>query len=159
MICTILSTGAELQTPCRNEQEPPMLHCREHLFELIQRLCLQGYDTFQVDAEYGVPLWAAEFVLALKEFNPIRLHIFTPYEEQTTNWSEDLRDRYFSVHAKADDVRLLQSQFSEDCYERAAKHMTNQSDLLVICGAAGSLPETAAFAEQSGVKVAYLTLV
>ena len=159
MICTILSTGAELQTPCRNEQEPPMLHCREQLFELIQRLCLQGYDTFQVDAEYGVPLWTAEFVLALKEFNPIRLHIFTPYEEQTTNWSEDLRDRYFSVHAKADDVRLMQNQFSEDCYERAAKHMTNQSDLLVVCGAVGSLPETAAFAEQSGVKVAYLTLV
>lgn len=35
-----------------------------------------GYDTFQVNCEYGIPLWTAEIITALKMYNSIFLDIF-----------------------------------------------------------------------------------
>ncbi len=84
MICTILTDGSELNGICRNEEEPPLLMVRSRLFTLMQTLVAQGYDEFWLNGEYGIPLWAAEFLLKLRVGNPITMHIAVPYEEQST---------------------------------------------------------------------------
>lgn len=153
MSCTILSAGEELQGVSMNEEEQPMLGAWDRVMTLVQRLIGQGYDSFSVNCEYGAPLWAAEFIATLKNLNRIRLHIVIPYEEQTTNWTEEMRDRYFAVHERADSVEMACTQYQEDCYRIAEKRMIDESDLLVICGRDGSLPEAAEYAREQGVEV------
>ena len=129
MICTILTDGTKLNGICRNEEEPPLLTVRSRLFTLMQTLIAQGYDEFWLNGEYGIPLWAAEFLLKLRVGNPITVHIAVPYEEQSTNWTEDVRDRYFTVHEEADEVKMVGTQFTADCYETADRYRGNQATL------------------------------
>lgn len=159
MTCTILSAGKELHTICKNEHEPPLLTIRNRLFELIQSLCMEGFDSFYVNCNYGILLWAAEFIAQLKKCNLIELHIVIPYEEQTTNWPEEFRDRYFAVHAQADSVELAATQFCEDCYTKADRRMIGESDVLIICGKDDSLAAAAEYAESQGVRVGYCAIV
>ena len=176
MICTILTDGSELNGICRNEEEPPLLMVRSRLFTLMQTLVAQGYDEFWLNGEYGIPLWAAEFLLKLrvgnpitmhiavpyeeqsKNWNPITMHIAVPYEEQSKNWTEDVRDRYFAVHEQADEVVMVGTQFTVDCYETAHRYMLDRSDALLICGAASSQPEAAVYAGENQIHVMYANL-
>ena len=159
MICTILSAGEELQGNCMNEEEQPMLGAWDRVMTLVQHLIGQGYDSFYLNCEYGAPLWAAEFITMLKNLNRIRLHIVIPYEEQTTNWTEEMRDRYFAVHERADSVEMACTQYQEDCYKITEQRMIDESDLLVICGRDASLPDAAAYAKVQGVEVRTVNLV
>lgn len=159
MTCTILSAGEELHTNCWNENEPPMLTVRNKLFELIQSLCMEGCTQFYTNCEYGISLWAAEFITELKKCNPIQLHVVIPYEEQTTNWPEDFRMRYFNVHRTADSAELISAHFQEKCYNYADKHMIDESDVLIICGKAGTLSDAAEYARETGIRVSYCPIV
>ena len=156
MVCTIISSGEELHLRNKNEYEKPYPMIKGKLQELIWGLYCQGYDTFCLNCDYGVPLWAAEFICLQKAAgNPITLNIFMPYEEQAAGWVESQRNRYFSIHEKADDVVLVSTQFHPECYRKADERMMDESDLLVICGNTGSMPETAQYAGQQNVPVKY----
>lgn len=160
MTCTIISSGEELQLDNKNEYEKPYPMMKSKLQDLIWGLYRQGYDTFCLNCEYGIPLWAAEFICLQKAAgNPITLNIFTPYEEQSVKWVESQRDRYFKIHAMADDVVLVNTQFHSECYQEANEQMVDESDLLVICGSEGSLPEIVQYAKQQSVQVCYLPML
>lgn len=83
MTCTIISAGEELLLDNKNEHEPPYPMIKEKLRELIWELYCKGYHCFYVNCEYGVPLWTAEIIAALKMYNDITLNIVLPYEEQS----------------------------------------------------------------------------
>ena len=83
------------------------------------------------------------------------MNIFMPYEEQAAGWVESQRHRYFIIHEKADDVVLVSTQFHPECYQEADEQMVDESDLLVICGNTGSIPEIAQYAGQQNVPVKY----
>ena len=55
MICTIISTGEELLSECRNEHEKPCVKIKNQLREMIWELYCQGYTGFYVNCEYGIP--------------------------------------------------------------------------------------------------------
>lgn len=134
MTCTIISTGEELNLICKNEKEPPYPEIKTKLLEKIWELYCRGYDRFWVNCEYGVPLWCAEIISALRMYNDIELHIAMPYEEQSTNWVEEFRDRFFDLHARADSVKIVSEQYDEECYNRADEYMMDNSDLLLVVG-------------------------
>ena len=134
MTCTIISTGEELNLVCKNEKEPPYPEIKAKLREKIWELYRRGYDRFWVNCEYGVPLWCAEIISALRMYNDIKLHIAMPYEEQSTNWVEEFRDRFFELHARADSVEIVSDQYDEKCYNWADEHMIDDSDLLLVIG-------------------------
>ena len=159
MICTILSDGSELTGAWQNEEEQPTLTVRTRLFTLLQTLLAQGYEEFWLNCEYGVPLWAAEFLLRLRDGNPISVRITIPFEEQSTHWSEEIRDRYFAVHEQADSAVLIGTHFTEDSYAAAGQYKLDRSDALVICGADGSLPDAAVYATGQQTKVMYADLL
>ena len=131
MTCAIIAKSL-VNTGFINEYEPPYSKIKEELRDTIWKLFCEGYTDFYSNCEYGVSLWAAEIVIALKMYNDIKLHIIMPYEEQATKWSEEYRDRYFAVHEKADSVELLFCRFYEDCYKDADKEMVSRSDRAVI---------------------------
>ena len=158
MTCTIISTGEELNLICKNENEPPYLEIKAKLREKIWNLYCKGYDSFWLNCEYGVPLWCGEIITALAMYNDIELNIAMPYEEQSTNWVEEHRDRFFAVHADSDHVELISNQYTEDCYELADEYMIDESDLVVIVGNPDQNNSLRKYAESMGVKVEYFSL-
>ena len=161
MVCTIISTGEELMQNCKNEYEPPLADIKGKLREIIWGLYCNGYDSFYLNCEYGIPLWSAEIICALKKYNDIKLNIAMPYEEQANDWYEDQRERYFSVHSLADDVHMLNTQFYEKCYDEADEYMIDQSDLLLVFGIknSGDFLHSIKYARKNHVECMYLKIM
>ena len=134
MTCTIISTGEERNLVCKNEFEPPYPEIKAKLREKIWELYCKGYETFWLNCEYGVPLWCAEIIIALQMYNDIELNIAMPYEEQSTNWVEEHRERFFSAHENSDHVEIISNRYSDACYELADEHMIEESELLLVVG-------------------------
>ena len=55
-VCTIISTGEEIMQNCKNEYEPPLADIKGKLREIIWGLYCNGYDSFYLNCEYGIPL-------------------------------------------------------------------------------------------------------
>lgn len=134
MTCTIISTGEELKLVCKNENEPPYPEIKAKLREKIWELYCKGYDRFWINCEYGVPLWCGEIITALAMYNDIELNIAMPYEEQSTNWVEEHRDRFFKLHAESDNVEIVSHHYTDKCYDLADEHMIDDSALLLVVG-------------------------
>ena len=70
--------------------------CREMKMELAQQIMVlrqQGVTQFFVACDYGVGLYAAEIINALRnDDSELMLFCFTPYEEQATKWTPALRE-------------------------------------------------------------------
>ena len=127
MTCAIISKSS-VNVGIFNEYEPPYSKIKEQLRDTIWELYCSGYTEFYSNCEYGIPLWAAETVIALKMYNDIKLHIVMPYEEQSVNWGEEFRDMYFAVHEKADTVKIISNHYSDKCYDAAENYMIEKSD-------------------------------
>lgn len=155
MVCTIISAGDELCLRNKNEYEKPYPMIKDKLQDMIWGLYCKGYDTFCVNCEYGVPLWAAEFICLQKATNSIKLKIYSPYEEQSVEWVESHRVRFFNVHALSDDSILVNTRYTPTCYQEANERMVDESDLLIICGNKESMQEVAEYAKQQDVQVVY----
>ena len=155
MTCTIVSDGTELQQTCKNEEEKPILQINQNLLGVLESLIFEGYTEFWLNCEYGIPLWAAELICAMRKDYNLKLYIAIPYEEQPLNWCEEYRDRYFSLHEKADKVVLLNKHFHPECYHDAEEHMIKQSDLLCIFGSQTSMPHAVNTAKKLGVKTVF----
>ena len=73
--------------------------CRDMKLELAQQIMVlrqQGVTHFSVACDYGVGLYAAELINVLRDNDPeLMLFCVTPYEEQATKWTPELRERYF----------------------------------------------------------------
>lgn len=159
MVCTIVTTGEELKLVCKNESEPPYPQLKAKLREKIWELYCQGYDSFYVNCEYGVPLWAAEIICALKMYNDIELYIVMPYEEQSVNWPEAFRDRYFNVHEASDNVITINYGYCDGCYDEADEYMISLSDTVLVCGDCDENLHSVRFAKESGTNCNFLKVL
>lgn len=155
MTCTIISDGSEVLQNCQNEFEPPYAEIKKQLREAVGKLLFEGYDTFYVNCEYGVPLWTAEIICALKLYNNVTLNIVMPYENQVANWCEEHRDRFFKIHANADSVVMADTQYYSDIYEVADEMMINKSDLLAAFGRNSDKTYAAGYARKKKTAIKY----
>lgn len=158
MTCTIISTGEELNLVCKNEFEKPYPKIKAKLRDKIWALYCKGYDTFWVNCEYGVPLWCAEIIVALQMYNDIELNIAMPYEEQSTNWVEEHRERFFSLHTASDRIDIVSYQYTDDCYDLADEHMIDDSDFLLIVGSNADSCYGGGYAKSHSVKIEHFDL-
>ena len=157
MTCTIISTGDELNLACKNENELPYPEIKAKLREKIWELYCKGYDSFWINCEYGVPLWCGEIISALAMYNDMELNIAMPYEEQSTNWVEEHRDRFFKIHAESDNVDIISHQYTDNCYELADEHMIDNSDLLLVIGSCNNCYGST-YAKKRGINIESLNL-
>ncbi len=148
MTCTILTSGEEINLRRLNELEPPYPAVKKRLREAVLQAFWDGCDKFYVNCEYGIPLWAAEMVIALKMYNPVSLHLVIPFEEQCTYWHEEWRDRYFEIHSKADEVILASTHYYSQCYRDAEKIMIRKSDMILVYGTAPAAVEYAVWCKK-----------
>ncbi|MEA4971303.1 MAG: SLOG family protein [Candidatus Pelethousia sp.] len=88
----------------------------------IKAMLAQGVTTFYTGMSLGADMWCAEIVLALREELPqlgIELIAVIPFEGQANRWSNDYRERYFSILDKAQAEICLQAHYSKGCLARA----------------------------------------
>lgn len=147
MNCTIASMGFELSLPTKNEHKAPYPIIKRNLLELIWRLYCRGYTTFYTNCEYGIPLWSAEIICALKMYNDIHLHLVIPYEAQCTAWCHEWRNRYLAVQEQADQITMASIPYDHDCYEHADKLMFDDSDMMLVIGTPNTNIRSITYAE------------
>jgi uncharacterized phage-like protein YoqJ len=129
----------------QNESHPDCVALKHALLERISELCDKGLTDFVVNCEYGIPMWAAEAIVAIRGFreNHPRLHILAPHENQAVKWHDDVHERYYNLHATADSVTVLRTQYTDDCYQEADRFMLNHSVMLLTDGGNEGLTEYA----------------
>lgn len=132
MTYAIISTGFENNSICENEHEKQCIMIKKILRECIWGAFTNGIDSFFLNCEKMIPLWAAEIVCAMKKYNNIKLNIIVPFEEQCLNWNEELRNRYYSVHSQADSVIFIEKQYNENCYLKSHEMMISRCDGILI---------------------------
>lgn len=107
-----------------DEEDELCVAIKLKIAEIVSQLATNGITDFVTDCEYGIPLWGAEVVLAQKIFTlEITLKVYLPHEEQAVKWSPDWRNRYFTLHEKADDVVIFNDY--EKCMESRLVHIIN----------------------------------
>lgn len=109
--------------------------CRRMKLELAQcimelRQC--GVTEFQVACDPGVGLYAGEIVNITKQNDEaMRLVCVTPFEEQATKWTPQLRERYFDMLADCTDLSCIDYQEKPNAQFLAYQRIIKQSDMLL----------------------------
>lgn len=116
-----------------SENHPLSQALKNQLTQYIQSLIEdEGVSRFMVLMDSGIPLFAAATILELRTRYPISLVCVIPYEEQHIFWSEEERNRYFSILEQCDKEHMLQQHFSLDCYQRSNKYMVSHASILFV---------------------------
>lgn len=103
---------------------------KQEIIGLIER----GVVFFGAGGAWGFDMLAEETILQLKEDCPhIRLILVLPCppDQQTLKWSSAQRKRYYEILEKADKVRILSPQYTNDCMYVRNRHLVDNSAYLV----------------------------
>ena len=103
--------------------------------ELAQQIMVlrqQGVTRFSVACDYGIGLYAAEIINALRNDEPeLMLFCVTPYEEQATKWTPELRERYFDMLIKCTHMTAASLHKQPDAQLEAYRTIIRQSDMVL----------------------------
>ncbi len=126
------------------------------LEEQIRKSVDEGYRDFISGMQRGVDLWAAEYVLRLKEEkNDIRLFSAIAFRGMENRWEKDWQTRYYDVYKKADDVIFVGNHPSRAAFFKRNEWMVDNSKRLiaVYTGAPGGTKATIQYAEKHGREI------
>ncbi|MFT3952079.1 MAG: SLOG family protein [Oscillospiraceae bacterium] len=113
-----------------DEKHPGCIQTKLMLANRIIEMIAYGVTDYFCNCEYGIPIWAAELILKMKSHHGIRLHIVMPHEEQASQWSDDVRERFFHIHETADSVKLISTFYHKNCYRQVDEYMADNSQLV-----------------------------
>ena len=109
--------------------------CHDMKMELAQQIMVlrqQGVTHFSVACDYGVGLYAAELINVLRDNDPeLMLFCVTPYEEQATKWTPELRERYFDMLVKCSHITAVYTHKQPDAQLKAYRTIIRQSDMVL----------------------------
>ena len=109
--------------------------CHDMKMELAQQIMVlrqQGVTHFSVACDYGVGLYAAEIINALRnDDSELMLFCITPYEEQATKWTPALRERYFDMLIKCTHMTAVSLHKQPDAQLEAYRAIIRQSDMVL----------------------------
>ena len=89
-----------------------------------------GVTDFVCGCEWGFSLFCAEIIIGMQGFNKSQLHIISPHENQPILWTDEIRDRYYYVHVRADSVRFISRKYHDDCYRICDKVIVDEGAML-----------------------------
>ena len=96
--------------------------------ELRQR----GVTEFRVACDPGVGLYAAEIINILREKDKsLRLVCVIPHEEQATQWTPQLRERYFNMLAGCTELDCIDFHEQSDAQLLAYQRIIKQSGVVL----------------------------
>ena len=133
--CTVSGNTVHQFSYGQDESYPACVSLKLALTAKIAELCHQGITDFFTNCEHGVPMWAAEAIVAMRNTEGMpkaRVHIVMPYEEQALTWSDNVRERFYNLHAEADSVEILNSRYNDDCYWDTDRFMADHSVMILF---------------------------
>lgn len=139
--------------------EQPETVVVEALKKEIRTAIADGFQTFISGMARGADLWAAEFVLALRdEGAAVRLICASPYRGFESRWNREWQERYRRVMGQADLVRFICPGYSPDCFQRRNEWMVDHSArvIAVYNGQPSGTRNTIEYARRCGVPVILL---
>ena len=111
------------------------VECHDMKMELAQQIMVlrqQGVTHFSVDCDYGIGLYAAEIINALRnDDSELMLFCITPYEEQATKWTPALRERYFDMLIKCTFMTAVYRHKRPGAQLEAYRTIICQSDMVL----------------------------
>ena len=144
-------TGHRPEKLQRKEKE-----IRSDLEREIRQAIQDGLTVFITGMARGIDINAAEIVLQLREEGyPIRLICASPYPGFENNWSRTWQNRYRTVMAKADLMRYICPQYSQECFQIRNEWLVNHSArvIAVFNGQPSGTKNTIDYALWQGVPV------
>ena len=103
------------------------------LLNQITRLRGEGCTRFAVSMDCGVGLYAAEILHGLKETDgELEAICYVPFEEQSTKWTQELRDRYFIALAACTEVVNVAYEKTVGCEFKAYLEAINEADTVIV---------------------------
>lgn len=129
---------------------------KSRLYKAIIDSVAQGYCEFYTGCALGVDMWAAKFLIEMKNTNPkIKLHCVLPYSTHSKNWQ--LSDKYDleCVLHSADSVCCLSQGYYKGCFSERNKYIVDKSSLLIalIGDELSGTGQTIRYARRKGIKV------
>ena len=104
---------------------------RPRLREAIETLIARGVTDFIAGGAYGFDAMAAQEVLYLRQFYPIRLILALPCSDQARNWPAAAVAEYESIRAQADEEQVLSMVYHKGCMLRRNDWMVAHSAYLI----------------------------
>ncbi len=127
------------------------------LFDALEALIREGYDSFQCGMATGFDLLALDCLAALKRKYPIFLEACVPYAGQERKFPAAEREKYRKLLPWCDKVTVLSSVYYKGCFLARDRYMVEGCDLLfAYCTKeTGGAAYTVEYAVKKGIKVRY----
>ncbi len=125
----------------------------------ILKAVADGYTTFITGMAYGTDIWAGNIVVRLKDrFPDLKLIAAVPFPSFSEAWSEEWKDKYERLLEKADLVKNISSEYSDNAYQERNKWMVDHSSRIIAVydGTAGGTRNTISYARKAKITVKYL---
>lgn len=132
---TVAFSGHRAERMTRNspDKQKRLIDIGFDTYVAIEELCKQNYHTFLSGMANGFDLIAAEEVLNAKKIFPyIQLKAVIPFKGQENRYTEADKQRYHNILAQADEVIILQDEYSDGCFLRRNNYLLNKAAYLVV---------------------------
>lgn len=108
------------------------MQLKERIIRLIEDLSVTHFIS---GMNIGVEQYVAEVILDLKKLYPkITLEGALPFENQSVNWTEYQRNKYFFIMKESDKETLLQYRYTNDCMGNRDLYMVSKSKFIItVC--------------------------
>ena len=155
---TCCFTGPNIKAKEFSQRYIEIKNClREEVTKMISQC---GVRHFICGIDRGINTLAAEIVLAMKAVYPVTLECVISYEEQAKSWSEDNRNRCFSIVERSDYETMLQARYTFDCNQKRDRYIVNHSDYIiaVVPGNCSTELETVRYAQEKGIIINMISI-
>lgn len=132
------------------------IYLNSRLDEEIDKLILGGITNFCAGGALGFDTLAAKAVLRKKEKNPdIRLILVLPCKEQSSAWSQENKDTYDEILARADEIVYVSEHYTRFCMQQRNRELVDRSSVLIsfLMRRMGGTAYTVNYAEKMGLKI------
>ena len=143
--------------PCNgdvNMQEIKML--MSILFLEIEQSVEEGYTNFITGVAKGVDIWAAKYIIKIKETNPdIKLICAVPYEGYGASWKGVDKWDLNIILDKADEKVIVSEVYSKLCMKARNEYMVDRSSKLiaVVCDYRSGTGQTIRYAQKKELDI------
>lgn len=138
------------------EKDPRCLEVKDKLTTSIERAYEAGYRHFLCGMARGADFYFCEAVLALRERMPdVTLEAVIPCEEQAARWSEQDRDRYYTLVEACDGETMVQRHYDKGCMLRRNRYLVDHAARLISVynGMLGGTMYTISHAMKQGLEL------
>ncbi|MDE6273741.1 MAG: DUF1273 domain-containing protein [Clostridiales bacterium] len=125
------------------------------LYDTLEELIREGYDTFLCGMARGFDLLALDCLIALKQKYRITLEACIPYRGHENSFFGEEKRRYLNLLERCDKRHYIYNGYANGCFLARDRMMVDRADLLfAYCmRATGGTAYTVRYAKKKGVEI------